>query len=119
MSINFKIKGADINNDVKAYAEMKVQMLLKYFKGEESNTRFDIEFSESNKQISGIVYRVDIVVVSGALDMHAVGHGESYNAAIDMAKDDLARRLTRKKVKDRNMLRKGSRMIKRMLRMGE
>jgi len=115
MNINFKTKGADISNMDKQYAEEKVQMLLKYISDADS-TRFDIEFSESNKQISGEVYRVDLVVVSGGLDMHAVGHGETYNAAIDMAKDDMARRLRRKKRKDVSMLRKGGRMMKRLLR---
>jgi ribosomal subunit interface protein len=118
MSINFKIKGADINNDTKTYTEEKMQMLLKYLDDTDS-PRFDVEFSESNKHISGDVYRVDLVVVSGGLDLHTVGHGESYNAAIDMAKDDMARRLRRGKSKSRDMLRKGSRAIKKMLRMND
>ncbi len=119
MNINFKTKGADITNDIKAYANEKVSTLVKFLGSSVDNDvpRFDIEFSEDPKHISGEVYRVDLVVVVGKIDMHTVGHGESMNAAIDMARDDMARRLSRNKAKERNLLRKGSRMIKKMLRM--
>jgi ribosomal subunit interface protein len=119
MNINFKTKGVDINSDVREDAERKASSLVKFLGNDPENVRFDIEFTEDTKRGSGDVYRVDIVAIAGKVDMHAVGHGESYMAAIDVAKDDLARRLSRSKDKDRNMLRKGSRMIKRMLRMGE
>ncbi len=118
MNINFKTKGADITNDVKRYAEEKVAMLVKFLGNETDNDtpRFDIEFSEDSKQISGEVYRVDIVIVVGSIDMHTIGRGETMLAAIDMAKDDMVRRLRRSRAKERNLLRKGSRMIKKMLR---
>ncbi len=119
MSINFKTKGADISNDVREYAETKANSLIKFLGNDPSNVRFDVEFSEDAKHVSGDVYRVDMVAIAGKIDMHAVGHGSTMMAAIDGARDDLARRLSRSKAKDRNLLRKGSRMIKRMLRMGE
>jgi len=119
MNINFKTKGTEINNDVKVYAEEKVQSLVKFLGKDADNARFDIEFSDDPKHVSGNVFRVDIVAIAGKIDMHAVGHGESFQAAIDLAKDELARRLTRNKTKERNILRKGSRMIKDMLRFGK
>jgi ribosomal subunit interface protein len=121
MNINFKTRGADITNDIKQYAQEKAQMLIKLLGNEADapEARFDIEFSEDPKHISGDVFRVDMVAITSTIDMHAVGHGASMNAAIDQAKDDLARRLRRAKGKERNLLRKGSRMIKKMLRMQE
>ena len=116
MNVNFKFKGADVTQDVKDYAEQKAQMLTKYLSDRVQDARVDVEFSEDSKHISGEVYRVDMVVVAPALDMHAVGHGETMQSAIDMAKDDLARRLRRKKRKDTSMLRKGGRILKRVLR---
>ncbi len=119
MSINFKTKGTDITSDVKAYAEEKVQSLIKFLGDDGENARFDVEFSDDPKHVSGDVYRVDMVAIAGKVDKHAVGHGSTMTAAIDDARDDLARRLSRSKAKERNLLRKGSRMIKRMLRMAE
>ena len=119
MNINFKTKGVEINNDVKAYAEEKVQSLVKFLGKDADNARFDIEFSDDPKHVSGDVFRVDIVAIAGKVDKHAVGHGSTMTAAIDDARDDLARRLSRAKDKDRNMLRKGSRIIKDMLRFGK
>lgn len=116
MNIQYKIKGAEINDTDKDYASKKAQSLLKYINADKDNIRFDIEFSEDAKHVSGEVYRVDMVAIAPGLDMHAVGHGETMQAAIDMARDDLARRLRRKKRKDISMLRKGGRMIKKMLR---
>jgi len=119
MNINFKTKGSDISNDVKAYAEEKVQSLVKFLGKDAQGVRFDIEFSDDPKHVSGDVFRVDMVAIAGKVDKHAVGHGSTMMAAIDDARDDLARRLSRSKAKDRNMLRKGSRMIKDMLRFGK
>jgi len=119
MNVNFKTKGADVDSKTKSYAEEKAATLVKFIGDTQDEVRFDIEFSEDSKHVSGDVYRVDIVVVSGKVDMHAVGHGSSMTAAIDQARDDLARRLSRSKVKNRNLLRKGSRMIKKMLRLGK
>ncbi len=117
MNINFKIKGTDISDATRAYAQEKAQTLVK-FMGVDSNTaRMDIEFSDDPKHVSGEVYRVDMVAIAPGLDMHTVGHGETMNAAIDMARDDMARRLSRSKDKHRSLLRKGSRAIKKMLRM--
>ncbi len=115
----FKNKGANINDNIKEYAEEKMHGLIKFLgKHAHEDVRFDIEFSDDPKNINGEVCRVDIVVIAGGLDKHAVGHGESMQAAIDMARDDLARRLRRAKTKDLNLFRKGKRMIKKMLRMG-
>ena len=117
MNIQYKTKGAEVSQVDKDYTEGKLKTLVKFMPVEESELRFEVEFSDDPKHISGEVYRVDMVAVGPGRDMHAVGHGESMQAAIDMAKDDLARRVNRKKDKDRSMLRKGSRKLKRMLRM--
>ncbi len=115
MNVNFMFKGVEVSQDVKDYAEQKAQMLSKYLSDKLQDARVDIEFSQDGKH-SGQTNRVDMVVVAPALDMHTVGRGETMQAAIDMAKDDMARRLRRKKRKETSMLRKGGRMFKRVLR---
>ncbi len=120
MNINFKSKKVELTSETKDYASEKVASLIKFL-GEDvdsKDVRFDISFTKKTRGSKKGMFRVDIVVFSGKVDMHAVGHGESLNASIDVAKDDLARRLSRNKGKRRNILRRGSRAIKNMFRFG-
>lgn len=118
MLINFKTKNYELDADIKMYAEEKVHALEKFVQNAQAETHFDIELSQDTTQQSGDIYRTDIVVQSGAVDMHAVGHGESMQAAIDIARDELAQRLSRAADRERSLFRKGARAIKRMLRWG-
>ncbi len=118
MLVNSKAKDVDLIDEVKQYAESKVEMLDKLLADvPDENISYDIEFAKG-KQHTGSTYRADITLHAGATRLHAVGHGESLNAAIDEAKDDLERRMRREKTKGMTMLRKGSQAIKRMLRFG-
>ncbi len=118
MLVNFKAKDVDLIDEVKQYAESKVEMLGKLLADvPDENISYDVELSKG-KQQTGSIYRADITLHAGAMRLHAVGHGESLNAAIDEAKDELERRMRREKAKDMTLLRKGSQAIKRMLRFG-
>ncbi len=116
MIINFKTKNIRVNNEIKEYAEQKAATLLKFINTDKDIPRFDIELSKDARRLGGEIYRADMIVVSGGLDMHAVGHGESLEAAIDIAKDELARRLRRNKTKKRDLFLKGKRMLKKIAR---
>lgn len=117
MLVNFKASNVDLTDDVRQYAESKVDMLSKLLAGvEDENVSYDIELSKG-KQNSGETYRADITVHAGSTRLHAVGHGESLNAAVDGAKDDLERRMRREKGKDMTLMRRGKQAIKSMLRM--
>lgn len=119
MNTQFKTKDYELEADVRVYAEEKLQTLVKYINGaEEVDARFDVELSKDHKHHTGEVCRADIVAIAPGTDMHAVGHGETMQAAIDVARDDLARRLSRDAGRERTMLRRGSQAIKRMLRLG-
>ena len=86
---------------------------------DEENRRFEVELAKDVSQQTGNIYRADITVFAGPEKSHAVGHGESIFAAIDEAKDDLARRLRRDKTKTTDMIRRGGAAIKKMLRFWE
>lgn len=119
MNIIFKVNGMDIDDAVKTYTTEKVESLKKFVHGAlEPDARVEVEYTKDEKHHAGELYRADIVVVAGGTDMHAIGHGESAQAAVDDARDELVRRLSRDSDKARNLLRKGSRAIKRMLRLG-
>lgn len=118
MLINFKVDNIELTDEVRAYAQEKVKMLSKLLaEVADEDISYDIKLGKG-KQQSGAVYRADITLHAGATRLHAVGHGESSNAAVDEAKDDLERRMRREKTKDLTLLRKGSKIIKKMLRLG-
>ncbi len=118
MIINFKVNNIELTDEVRQYAESKVQMLGKLLADvPDENISYDIDL-EKSKQQTGDTYRADITLHAAPLRLHAVGHGESLNAAIDEAKDDLERRIRRDKDKSSTLLRKGSQAIKKMLRWG-
>lgn len=118
MLINFKANNIELTDDARQYTESKVEMLGKLLTDiADENISYDIELGKG-KQQSGSTYRADITLHAGTTRLHTVGHGESLNAAIDEAKDDLERRMRREKTKDQTLLRKGSQVIKKMLRFG-
>ena len=118
MNINFKAKNLDIPESITDYAEKKLQTLNKFLRQVPTEARVDIELSKDQKHNKGDVYRTDITLVAGEIDLHAVGHGETLQASLDVAKDELINRLTKDKKKKLHLIRKGGRMIKKMLRMG-
>ena len=119
MLINFKADNLELTDNVRAYAQNKVEMLGKLLANiDDENVSYDIELS-NGKQQSGATYRADITLHAGSIRLHAIGHGESINAAIDESKDELERRLRREKTKSMTMMRKGKQVIKRLLRLGE
>lgn len=118
--IDFKTHGVELSNDIREYAEEKIEMLEKLLVNiDEENKRFEVELAKRAGQQTGDIFRADIVVLAGAERVHAVGHGETLFAAIDEAKDDLTRRLRRNKTKTADMVRKGGAAIKKMLRFWE
>jgi len=120
MHINFKAQTIELTNEVRAYAEEKVNMLIKLLQNvDEENIQAEVVLEKKQNQQSGDIYRADITIHAGPDRTHAVGHGESIMAAIDKSKDDLALRLSKVKNKRRSSFREGSAKIKKMLRFWE
>ena len=119
MLVNFKADNIELTQNTKDYAQEKVGMLYKLIANvDEENVRYEIDLSKSN-QNSGSIYRADITLHAAPIRLHSVGHGESINAAIDEAKDELERRMRREKTKERTLLKRGKQAIKKMLRFGK
>lgn len=120
MQIQFKATTLELTNEMRQYAEEKVSMLVKLLQNvSPENIRAEVELGKRQNQQSGEIFRADITIHAGADRTHAVGHGESVLAAIDEAKDELARRLRRGKTKRLDSLREGGARIKKMLKFWE
>ena len=120
MHIDFKAPTLELTDDVRTYAEEKVAALEKLLQHvDEESKRVEIELAKTVQQQSGDIFRADFTIHAGGERTHAVGHGETILAAIDEAKDELARRLRRSQTKRLDLVRRGGAKIKKMLRFWE
>lgn len=119
MNISFKTQNVELTPDIRAYAEEKASAVQKVLGHHaEADIACEIVLSRDEKHATGLVYRADISAYAGAEKVHAVGHGESLKAAIDLAKDELVRRATSDKEKRMTLIRKGRAKVKEWLRFG-
>lgn len=119
MNISFKTHNVELDADTRAYAEEKasaVRKVLAHF--DDADISCEVVLAKDDKHTSGLVYRADITAYAGSEKVHAVGHGESLKAAIDIAKDDLVRRATHEKDKRITLVRRGRAKVKEWLRFG-
>lgn len=119
MNISFKTHNVELDADTRAYAEEKasaVRKVLGHY--DENDISCEIVLARDDKHATGLVFRADITAYAGSEKVHAVGHGESIKAAIDIAKDDLVRRVVHEKDKRITLVRRGRAKIKEWLRFG-
>ena len=120
MHIDYKARNVELTDDLRTYTEEKMEGIGKLLQHvPEENLRAEIEFSRKSTQQSGDVFRADITIHAPRERTHAVGHGESLNAALDDAQEDVIRRLRREKGKRTDLFRHGAARIKKMVRFWE
>ncbi len=117
MNINFKATTIELTDEIRTYAEEKTISVTKLLKNVDAgNISADVSLEKKQEQNSGNVFRADITIHAGAERVHAVGHGESIMAAIDIARDDLVSRMGREKKRRLDALRRGGAKVKKLLR---
>lgn len=119
MNIAYKTDNVTLTDEVQNYAEEKLAAIHKLLSHhDEADIECDVALARDDKHHTGMIYRADFTVLAGKERMHGVGHGESMNAALDMAKDELANRLRRDKKAHVRFLRKSGAMLKSLVRFG-
>jgi ribosomal subunit interface protein len=87
MNIQYKTHDVVLADDVRALVEEKLQAIEKLLAHHDTaNISCEVVLAHDTKHQSGAVYRTDLTVFAGGERTHAVGHGETLQAAIDMAK---------------------------------
>jgi len=115
--INLKGTGMELTGAIKIYADEKVVMLEKFIDPEDTSVRADIELEKTTgHHKSGDVFRAEINLHLAGDNLRAEYTGEDLYAAIDGAKDAMARELRSRKNKHKTLEKKGGGMIKRLLR---
>jgi ribosomal subunit interface protein len=119
MNISFKTHNLELTGELRTYAEEKAAAVRKVLgHHDDADISCEILLSKDDKHATGLVYRADLSAFAGAEKVHAVGHGESIKAAIDLAKDELIRRASHDKSKRITLIRRGRAKVKEWLKFG-
>ncbi len=116
-NITFKHTNSNTDNRIDALVAQKLSSLEKYI-GDESDVKCEVEFEKISNQKSGKVCRTEVNIwVAGTL-YRADALGDTFEASVDLVKDELDQEMKKAHKKRNSMLRKGGRMIKEMMRFG-
>ena len=114
--LNYNIKGTglDISDELRGYAEKKLQHAEKFLRGDPS-ARVDIELEHQAARDGGH-YRAEFTVSASGAVYRAEHWGESMHEAIDLAAGELLNELGRNKKKRLHLLRRSAAKVKDYLR---
>jgi len=113
--IQFKATNTELDHRLTALVEQKFETLAKFI-GDETDVRCEVEFEKETAHQSGSHYRVEANLwVRGKL-YRTEAMEESYEQSIDEVRSELDKVLRRSQGKHEAMVKKGSRVIKQMMR---
>lgn len=116
MNINIKATGIKLTEAIREYALKKISSLEKYIDKKNSAT-VQIEVGKlSQHHKGGEVFKAEVKIGGGGLDIYAVSEAEDLYAAIDFVEDEVARELISTKGRHIKLLRNGQRAIKYMMK---
>lgn len=117
INITIKATGMELTPAIRLYVEEKISSVEKFLDTSDTTARADVEVGQvTRRHQSGNVFKTEIHFVSKQATLRIVKTEEDLYASIDRAKDELLDELRDKKHKNVNMVRKGQRLFKRMLR---
>jgi ribosomal subunit interface protein len=116
--ITFKHNNSDAKRSIDDFASQKLSVLEKYI-GDETDVICEVEFEKAASQNSGAICRVEVNLWVGGVLYRAESTQITYEAAVDIVKDELDREMRKANSKRSSLMRKGGRMIKEMIRFGK
>ena len=117
MKINIKATGITLTPAISEYIHKKIVVIEKYLTKENTETMVQMEVGKStHHHKSGPVFRAEIRLVSGNIDLYAVSEQEDLYAAIDIVKDEIVHSLTHEKGKRQTLARRGAEMLKSIIK---
>ncbi|MFC1730763.1 ribosome hibernation-promoting factor, HPF/YfiA family [candidate division KSB1 bacterium] len=119
MHHNIKTTDFEMTPEVSDYLDEKLRSLEKYINKDDESIKCDVEVGKTTEHHqSGKIFRAEINVSIGKKMFRAAAEEESMNAAIDIAKDEITKRLKRSKDRRFALLKKGGEKVKNILRFG-
>ncbi|MFH0804251.1 MAG: ribosome-associated translation inhibitor RaiA [Candidatus Zambryskibacteria bacterium] len=115
MRTNIKATGITLTASITDYIEKKINMLEKFFRGEEVLVNVEVGRTTRHHK-SGDIFRAEIRITSGGEEYYSVVETEDLYAAIDEVKDEIVHELTSKRKKAFHLFRRGGAQIKNLLK---
>ena len=116
--IKIKTTGIDLTPAIEEYVRAKINMLQKFFPHyakESGEIIFEIEIGKTTRHhLKGDVYRAEVNFSAGGTRFRSEATKDDMYAAIDEAKDEMARELQKHKDKDITLLKRGGAAIKKL-----
>ncbi len=116
-NITFKHTNSETDSRIHDFVRQKLSILDRYI-GEETDVRMEVEFEKVVSHKTGPICRVEVNVWKAGKLFRADSTQMTFEAAIDVVKDELDQEMKRSNEKHTSLLRRGSRKIKEMMRFG-
>lgn len=115
MKINIKATNIELTPSITEYVERKVGMVEKYINNTDVVAQVEVgKSTQHHKQ--GMLFRAEVHLVGGGIDIYAVSEQEDLYAAIDLVKDEVVRKVEHTKGKKETLTRRGAQAIKNAMK---
>jgi putative sigma-54 modulation protein len=115
MKINIKATGISLTPSITGYINKKVEMLEKFFGGEETLVSVEVGRTTRHHK-SGDIFRAEIHINFIGREYYAVSETGDLYASIDEVKDEIAQELTKKRKKYLHLFKRGGAKIKNWIK---
>jgi len=117
MHTNIKTTNIDLTPEISDYVEKRLQALDTFIDTDDTTAMCDVEIGKTTMHHkAGNIFRAEINVHTKGDHFRAVREEETLYAAIDTAKDEMARWLRRHKQKRFRLIKKGGARLKDLMR---
>lgn len=121
MQIKIKATNMDLTDALKAYVEEKINSVEKFTVPHEKEVPLaEVEIGKTTKHHNvGDVFRAEVNLSVRGKRYRAVSEKDDLYAAIDDVRNELVREINSVKGKERTLVRRGSSMLKNLIRFGK
>jgi putative sigma-54 modulation protein len=117
MNINIKATNIELTDAIRDYVEKRVDMILKYVNQDESNVHCFVEVGKiTNHHKQGEVFKTEFNLKISGKKYYSVSRKEDLYASIDDVKDEIVRKITKNKDREKTLFKRGALSIKKMLK---
>ena len=118
MKITVRASGTELTPAISSYAEKKISSIEKYLdKTSAQSALAQVEVGKSTRHHkSGNVFRAEVHITGGGLDLYAVSKMDDLYAAIDIVKDEMVHNMLQLKGKRETLARRGAEIMKNAMK---
>ncbi len=117
MKINIKATGIELTPAISGYAQKKIASIEKYLDKGMVDIVAQVEVGRSTRHHkAGNVFRAEVHIIGGGLDLYAVSEREDLYAAIDDVRDEIVHSAVQLRGKRETLTRKGAEIIKNVMK---